>query len=108
MKRFIRKLNTACKIFVLAFMSDNSFTYKNLKMITSLYEMIFRVAKEYKPLMTHIAYIHPIDGKEESLVSLWAGSGYDASPIKRIDELRKEIEMLRAELEKHNNQKIEK
>jgi len=48
-------------------------------------------------MMSHIAYIHPDEG-EKQIVSIWAGAGFGADPMKRIEELLRENSMLRAKI----------
>ena len=76
-----------------------------LKLMSDILTMIFKVASENKPYMSNIAYIDP-DKKQQNIVSLWAGAGIGANPIKRIIELREENEFLRLQLKKKEIIKI--
>lgn len=103
----IRIIN-AIRMFYMAFKNPEVFYGGNFQMCAELLKMIFAVSKEQHPRMTHIAYIHPTDGKEEKLVSIWAGAGVSASPTERIRELLEEnrrLEMLLREA-KLNKEKI--
>jgi hypothetical protein len=50
--------------------------------------------------MTKIAVVHPELGKDYVIASLWAGPGADADPIKRLEGLILENQVLKRELEK--------
>lgn len=81
------------------FKNPEVFQRRNFNMLCKLFGAIIKVAKEEKPQIMHIGYVQP-NGEEKPLVSIWAGSGIGASPIKRISELTAENSLIKAELEK--------
>lgn len=94
--RFYFRIKNAVRLCIWAFKNPNTLQEHNFKMLSSLLELILKVAKEDRHLMTHIAYVHPEEG-EKQIVSIWAGAGIAAEPTKRIAELVSEINIL-----KHN------
>jgi hypothetical protein len=100
---FYHKTINAFKVGYLAFKFPEAFSEGNIKMITSLFVLIFKVANEDRHIMSHVAYIHPVEG-EKQIVSIWAGAGMDADPTKSIAQLFKENATLKAELAKLANQ----
>jgi len=70
--------------------------------------LIMKVAADNKPYVTHIAYINPDDGNGRDIVSLWAGSGVGADPVKRIEELVAENRKLKSLLGSSDKNKTEK
>jgi len=63
--------------------------------MSDLLSFILRVASEQKPYITHIGLIDTDTGQRHEIVSLWAGVGIEANPIKRIEELSVEINKLK-------------
>lgn len=100
MKHLLFKIKSFFHFGAWAFMNPDSVTISNFKMLSDLLIMIFKVAEERRHMMTRIACIHPETGKDHEIVSIWAGSGIDSDPIKRISELIKENDLLKAELSK--------
>ena len=95
----IRIIN-AIKLGWWAFRNPLSVHPGNFKMLSDLLQIIMKVAKEDRHMMTHIAYVHPIDGTKEQIVSIWAGAGTGAEPTKRVRELLEEngkLKMMLAE-----------
>lgn len=99
----MKKIINRFKIMLWAYRNPRVFETTTFTMLASLLELILKVATEEKHLMTHIAYLNPIDGKETQIVSLWAGSGAAAEPTKRIKELLEENSKLKALLNQQNN-----
>jgi hypothetical protein len=99
----MKKLINKFKVAVWAFKNPRVFETTTFPMLASLLELILKVATEEKHLMTHIAYINPIDGKESQIVSIWAGSGVAAEPTKRIKELLEENSRLKTLLNQQKN-----
>lgn len=93
----MKRLINAIRIGHMAFKQPQAFNQAMFKMLVNLMDMIFKVAIEDRPRMTHIAYLHPDEG-EKQIVSLWAGAGMGADPVTRIKELQDEISRLRLEL----------
>ena len=93
MKLFLRKIICFFKFGWWAFKNDEVLGEKMFNMMGSLLELILKVAIENKHYMTHICYIHP-ELNEQSLVSIWAGAGVGADPLKRIEELINENVLL--------------
>lgn len=99
MKRIMYRIWNAIKVGMWAYRNPKvAMNHQNLKMINGLFGLIFKVAMEDKPYMTHIAYVHPDEG-EKSIVSIWAGAGIGAEPSKRIAELVEENRVLKSRLE---------
>jgi len=99
----MKKLINRFKVAVWAFRNPRVFETSTFTMLSSLLELILKVATEEKHLMTHIAFINPVDGKESQIVSLWAGSGAAAEPTKRIKELLEENSALKALINQQKN-----
>jgi hypothetical protein len=94
MQRFIN----AFKMFYWAIANPQVMQVHNFKMLSGLLELILKVANENRPYATKLAMVHP-DPKEPDLevVSIWAGAGRGADPMKRIEELLEENSKLREE-----------
>lgn len=101
----MNRIINALKLGVWAYSNPKTFINSNFKMLNDILLMILKVSSERKHLMTHIAFIHPESGEEKEIVSIWAGAGIDADPLKRIDELLKENTTLKRHLA--NQVKIE-
>lgn len=71
---------------------------KTFEILIRLAELILKVSTENKPYGTHIGIVCPETGKEQELVSIWAGAGIGAEPLKRIKELSEENELLKLKL----------
>lgn len=100
--RIYYRISNAIKIGWWAFKNPDSLTESNFKMLSDLFGLIMKVATEQRHRMTHIAYIHPDEGEKE-IVSIWAGAGIDADPLKRIKELLAENATLKARLSFQSN-----
>ncbi len=102
MKTMFYRIKNAFKIGWWAFKNPQTMQAHNFKMLSDLLVLIMKVATEDRAYMTHIAYVNPTDGKVVQMVSIWAGAGAAASPVKRIDELLTENSKLRAMLAQSN------
>lgn len=98
------RIKNAIKIGWWAFKNPKILQKSNFEMLSSLLELILKVATENRHRMAHIGYVHPDEG-EKQIVSIWAGAGIGAEPTKRIAELFSENEYLKSELLKHINEK---
>ena len=98
-QRFFRRVATGVKIGWWAFKNPKTLSASNFKMLSDLLALIFKVAQEDRHMMTHIAYVHPEEG-EQQIVSIWAGAGIGADPVKRVKELLDENAKLKIELSK--------
>lgn len=98
-RRFFCRVATGVKIGWWAFKNPKTLSASNFKMLSDLLALIFKVAQEDRHMMTHIAYVHPEEG-EQQIVSIWAGAGMGADPVKRIKELLDENAKLKIELSK--------
>ncbi len=98
-RRFFGRVATGVKIGWWAFKNPKTLSASNFKMLSDLLALIFKVAQEDRHMMTHIAYVHPEEG-EQQIVSIWAGAGMGADPVKRIKELLDENAKLKIELSK--------
>ena len=78
-----------------AFRNPSIIELSNMEMLTKLFELIMQTATSHRHMATHIAYIHPTEGEKE-IVSLWAGAGIAADPMKRIKQLLEENAELKA------------
>jgi hypothetical protein len=88
--------------FAMGFWTFRNPTILNIstfELLAQLHKLIMEVAIEGKPRMSNLAYIHPEEGEKE-IVSLWAGAGIGADPIKRCGELARENMLLKEELGK--------
>ena len=100
MNRFYYRIKNSITIAWWAFQNPDTLHTSNFKMLSSLLELILKVATENRHMMTHIAYAYP-DGEQKQIVSIWAGAGIGAEPTKRISELLAENAMLKAKLSKY-------
>lgn len=67
-----------------------------LKLMNGIYNYVKDTQKLNHPTMTQIAIIH---GDEKMpILSFWCGIGYDATPLKRIEELVEENRRLKLEI----------
>ena len=92
------RLINAIKLFWWAIKNPDTMRPSIFKLMSDLHVLIMTVAKEDKHLMTHVAFIHPEDGTEHQIVSIWAGAGIGAEPTKRIKELLEENRLLKNQL----------
>ena len=95
------RISNAIKIGIWAFKNPQSIQESNMKMLSDLFGLILKVAKESRPYMTSIAYVHPDTKDNMEIVAIWAGAGIGADPNKRIGGLHKEISSLKAQLINH-------
>lgn len=95
MKRIIRAIKTAFVVGYIDFKKPSFMTESTLKTLLDLFTFLMKVAEEKKPYMTSIMI--NIE-KPVELVSLWAGAGAGAEPIKRIKELVEEVDLLKYKL----------
>lgn len=93
------RIKNAIRLFIWALKNPQLLQFANFKLFSDLYILMLKVAKEERPFMTQIAYVHPT-GEEMPIVSVWVGFGIAASPYKRITELVTENNMLKSELQK--------
>ena len=102
MPRFYYRITNALKIGFWALKNPEIMQESNFKMLSDLLGLIMKVQKENRPIMTHIAFVHPEieNGKEQQIVSIWAGAGVGAEPNKRIAELLNENSILKSQLSK--------
>ena len=99
------RLLNALKIGYWAFCNPQTLSPKNFEMLSSLLGLILEVADTGRHRMSHIAYIHPEEG-EKQIVSMWAGVGVDANPVKRIAELLEENSKLKRLLSEQVGNKV--
>jgi len=94
------RITNAFKVGFWAFKNPETIKESNFKMLSDLLCLIMKVADENRHFMTHIAFVHPKieNGKEQQIVSIWAGAGISADPTKRIAELITENSILKAQL----------
>ncbi len=94
------RITNAFKVGFWAFKNPETIKENNFKMLSDLLCLILKVAGENRHYMTHIAFVHPEveNGKEQQIVSIWAGAGVAAEPTKRIAELITENSILKAQL----------
>ena len=91
------RIINSLKIAYWAYKNPSTLNMHNMKMLSDLLGFILKVAKDSRPLMTQIAYIHPDTKEKIDIVSIWAGAGLGANPYKRIEELQKEISLLKSQ-----------
>lgn len=94
---FFKRVIIGFRIGWWAFKNPATFAESNFKMLSKLLELILKVSVDGRHRMTHIAYVHPEEG-EKQIVSIWAGAGIGADPVKRISELLEENSRLKIEL----------
>ena len=98
-RRFFGRVATGLKIGWCAFKNPKTISASNFKMLSDLLALIFKVAQEDRHMMTHIAYVHPTEG-DQQIVSIWAGAGMGADPVKRIECLVKQLLELQTKMNK--------
>lgn len=102
----IRTIKNAIKIGYWAYKNPLVLQAHNFKILSELFAMIMKVASENRPMMVHIGMVQltetPDKAKMPPLVSIWAGAGSGAEPLKRIQELLSEIDLLKNTLAKVN------
>lgn len=98
-RNFFYRVATGVKVGWWAFKNPKTLLTTNFKMLSDLLALIFKVAEEDRHRMTHIAYVHPEEG-EQQIVSIWAGAGIGADPLKRIKELLDENAKLKIQIYK--------
>lgn len=91
----MKRIFNAIKFGWGAFRNPETLNASNFKMLCMLFELILKVAKEDRHMMTHIAFIHPETQESHQIVSIWAGAGVGAEPTKRIKELLEENSRLK-------------
>lgn len=97
-KRVYTRLVNVTKISWWWWSNPQTVNSYNFKMLSDLLMLIMKVAEDDKHMMTHLAFIHPQDGTEHQIVSIWAGAGVGADPTKRIAELLDENMKLKMQL----------
>lgn len=85
----VMRIINALKFGWWALRNPQTVNASNFKMLSDLLFLILKVSHEDRNMMTHIAFVHPDEG-EKQIVSIWAGAGIGADPIKRISELIEE------------------
>lgn len=100
LKSFFWRVANSFVVGFYAYQNPSAMTRASLKMCGDLLGLILKVAAEDRHMMTHIAYIHPDEGMKQ-IVSIWAGAGVGADPVKRISELQAEISKLKHLLNQH-------
>lgn len=86
-------LTNACRIFYLCLKKPEF--VPQLEMLNHLAELMIKVVDEEQPYMTQIAAVNTETKKNYDIVSIWAGKGVGADPVKRIRELRDENDLLK-------------
>lgn len=94
MWRFIN----AFKMFIWAIRHPKLMNQNNFKLMSDLLTMIFKVAEDKRPYMSRVAFFHNESKTENHIVSIWAGPSIASDPTKRIEELIKENNILKASL----------
>lgn len=98
MKSFLLKVKMSIRMAVWSYKHPDTLNESIFIMLGQLLEFIFKVSIEQKPYMTSV--LIKCDDEKKEIVSLWAGAGIGAEPIKRIQELKEENELLKLELYK--------
>lgn len=88
-----KRLITAISLFIIG-LKNEKVNVHTAELMLGVFGFLETVVKEKKPYMTRLFVILP-DGSKQDVVSLWACSGVNNDPTKRIEELLKEIEELK-------------
>jgi hypothetical protein len=91
-------LKTAIRLFFYVFKYPELFVNRNLEKLGSLYAFLFKVAEDEKPYMVQFGYVDFYTKEKYTIVSIWAGIGVGADPLKRIEELVEENEYLKKKI----------
>lgn len=100
MKNILLRFTNAFKVAWWAWKNPQTMAAHNFRMLSDLLALIFKVSVENKHYISHIAFIHPNEG-EKQIVSIWAGAGVAADPVKRISELIEENAKLKSQLSRY-------
>lgn len=95
MSIFIARFIKAFQMGWMAFKNPLLFDKSNFYAMGKILEIVLKVGAERKPMMVHVAYMHPSLHEESDVVSIWAGAGVGADPVKRIKELVQENDKLK-------------
>jgi hypothetical protein len=94
-KNFYWRIVNAISIGIYFFKNPSLTRTDILNPLVDLFKMILKVADENRPMITHIGFINVDTDEKVEIVSVWAGAGANAEPLKRIEELKKENDRLK-------------
>lgn len=95
MKIFISRFIKAAQMAWMAFKHPLLFDKGNFKAMGEILKIVLKVGAERRPMMVHVAYVHPSLNEDGDVVTIWAGAGVGANPAKRIKELAEENDKLK-------------
>ncbi len=84
--------------------NPHDFTNQSFEFVGNIMKQIDATAKEKTNFITQVATVHKDTGKEVVKISFWTGV-YDCetaqeTPFERIEQLKKEIEILKSQINK--------
>ena len=94
----VYKLISAIKFGCWAYKHNDIFNENMFKMLSDILTLLLKVSTEDKHYMTEIVVTNPQTGIAQPIVNIWAGAGINAEPLKRIQELIEENQMLKDRL----------
>lgn len=100
----MNKLIYAIKMGYFTFKNPKIFQRGFMNMIKDIFNFIIITHKNKEPMATHMV-INVGEGEHIDLVSLWCSVGADASPIKRLTELKAENDILNEKLKQYEQTK---
>lgn len=89
---------TAIKFGYWAYKHPDIFNENMFKMLSDILQLLLKVSTDDKHYMTQIVVTNPDTKLPQPIVHIWAGAGINAEPLKRIQELIEENNILRDSL----------
>jgi hypothetical protein len=96
----LHRIKVSLKLAYWSFKNPTVLNVAMFKMLSDILALILKVATENKHMVSHIAFVELKTDNPTPMVSIWAGAGEGASPIRRIEELIVENTELRRRLGK--------
>ena len=97
MNRLKLRIRTIILLLRIGWKQPGMFTVGTFASMSSLMEILLKVADKGEPMMTKLAVI--VANEQHDLVTIWAGKGANANPYDRIVALREECDELKCQLD---------
>ena len=105
--KLIRRIQQSLAWGYVAWKNPLASTSVNMQSLVNLYDMILKTAESDHPQASHIGFVNLDTGEEIRIVTVWAAPTIDGNPMDRIQELLKENALLRIEMRKKNQERLE-
>jgi len=89
------RILTGFKVGFWAMRNQEVLAENTFKMLSELLNLILKVSCEDRHYMTQIVITNHMDDSVQPIVYIWAGAGAGAAPLKRIQELVEENNLLK-------------